>query len=103
MCMMQIQHAWVNKNNDYAVLSFTRINPLAANVFLRKQIIHQPILILLLIKILLSLGFQVVKGWMAKQVKNRFFLLKRQWRKKVIHPHNEAQCIKQVSNNTFKK
>lgn len=57
MCMMQIQHAWVNENNDYAVLSFTRINPLAANVFLGKQIIHQPILILLLIKLLLSLGF----------------------------------------------
>ena len=57
MCMMQIQHAWVNENNNYAVLSFTRINPLVANVFLGKQIIHQPILTLLLIKILLSLSF----------------------------------------------
>lgn len=57
MCMMQIQHAWVNENNNiyYAVLSFTRINPLVANVFLGKQIIHQPTLILLLIKILLKL------------------------------------------------
>ena len=57
MCMMQIQHAWVNENNNYAVLSSTRINPLVANVFLGKQIIHQPIRILLLIKILLSLSF----------------------------------------------
>ena len=57
MCMMQIQHAWVNENHNYAVLSFTRINPPVANVFLGKQIIHQPILILLLIKILLSLSF----------------------------------------------
>lgn len=57
MYMMQIQHAWVNENNNYAVLSFTRINQLDANVFLGTQIIHQPILILLLIKILLSLSF----------------------------------------------